>query len=187
MSTYDLIEQHIRAWLESFIVGLNLCPFARPVIASDGLRIAICESEDLDQLYRAFLTELDLIQQSTEQEIATTLLVMPNALADFDDYLMFIDNAEALIEELGLDGTIQLASFHPEYLFDGEAEDSASHFSNRSPYPVIHFLREEMLSNALEEFPNPEQIPLRNIGTLEKIGRAEIALRWQKLRGDSPS
>jgi hypothetical protein len=187
MSTSDLVEQHIRAWLESFIVGLNLCPFARPVIASDGLRIAICESEDLDQLHRAFLTELDLIQQSKEQEIATTLLVMPNALADFDDYLMFIDNAEALIEELGLDGTIQLASFHPEYLFDGEAEDSASHFSNRSPYPVIHFLREEMLTDALEEFPNPEQIPLRNISTLEKIGRAEIELRWQKLRGDSTS
>ena len=187
ISMSDLIEKHIRAWLESFIVELNLCPFARPVIASDGLRIAICESEDLDQLHRAFLFELDLIQQSTEQEIATTLLVMPNALAGFDDYLMFIDNAEALIEELGLDGTIQLASFHPEYLFDGESEDSASHFSNRSPYPVIHFLREDMLSNALDEFPNPEQIPLRNISTLEKIGRAEIELRWQKLRGDSTS
>ena len=187
ISMSDLIEKHIRAWLESFIVELNLCPFARPVIASDGLRIAIYESKDIDQLHRAFLTELDLIQQSTEQEIATTLLVMPNALTDFDDYLMFIDNAEALIEELDLDGTIQLASFHPEYLFDGEAEDSASHFSNRSPYPVIHFLREEMLTDALEEFPNPEQIPLRNISTLEKIGRAEIELRWQKLRGDSPS
>ncbi len=187
MSTSDLIEKHNCAWLESFIVGLNLCPFARSVIAYDGLRIAIYESKDIDQLHRAFLTELDLIQQSTEQEIATTLLVMPNALTDFDDYLMFIDNAEALIEELDLDGTIQLASFHPEYLFDGEAEDSASHFSNRSPYPVIHFLREEMLTDALEEFPNPEQIPLRNISTLEKIGRAEIGLRWQKLRGDSPS
>ena len=69
---------------------------------------------------------------------------------------MFLDNAEALIEELGLDGTIQLASFHPEYLFDGEDEQSASHFSNRSPYPVIHFLREDMLTNALDEFPNPE-------------------------------
>ena len=187
ISMSDLIEKHIRAWLESFIVELNLCPFARPVVASDSLRIAVCESEDLNQLHRTFLAELDLIQQSSEQEIATTLLVMPNALADFDEYLMFIDNAEALIEELGLDGTIQLASFHPEYLFDGEAEDSASHFSNRSPYPVIHFLREDMLSNALEEFPNPEQIPLRNISTLEKIGRAEIELRWQKLRGNSTS
>jgi hypothetical protein len=183
MST--VVKQHIRDWLQTFIVELNLCPFARPVVATDRLRIEICESEDLDQLHRAFLIELDLIQQSSEQEIATTLFVMPNALADFDEYLMFIDNAEALIEELGLDGTIQLASFHPDYLFDGEAEDSASHFSNRSPYPVIHFLREEMLSAALEEFPNPEQIPLRNISTLEKIGRAEIELRWQKMKGNS--
>jgi uncharacterized protein len=183
----DLVEKHIRAWLQSFIVELNLCPFARPVIASDTLRIAVCESEDLTQLTHAFLLELDLIQQSSEAEIATSLLVMPNALANFDEYLMFIDNAEGLIEELGLDGTIQLASFHPEYLFDGEAEDSASHFSNRSPYPVIHFLREEMLSDALEEFPNPEQIPQRNISTLEKIGRAEIELRWEKMRRDSTS
>jgi hypothetical protein len=185
MST--IVEQHIRDWLQTFIVELNLCPFARPVVASDRLRIEICESEDLDQLHRAFLIELDLIQQSLASEVATTLLVMPNALSSFDEYLMFIDNAEALIEELGLDGTIQLASFHPEYLFDGEAEDSASHFSNRSPYPVIHFLREEMLSDALEEFPNPEQIPQRNISTLEKIGRAEIELRWEKMRRDSTS
>jgi hypothetical protein len=185
MST--IVEQHIRDWLQTFIVELNLCPFARPVVASDTLRIAISESDDLNQLNNAFLSELDLIQQSSASEIATTLLVMPNALANFDEYLMFIDNAEALIEQLGLDGTIQLASFHPEYLFDGEAEDSASHFSNRSPYPVIHFLREDMLSDALEEFPNPEQIPLRNISTLEKIGRAEIELRWEKMRGDSTS
>ena len=178
----SVFEQPIRDWLQSFIVELNLCPFARPVVASEALRITVCESEDLNQLNHAFLIELDLIQQSSALEIATTLLVIPNALASFDEYLMFIDNAEALIEELALDGTIQLASFHPDYLFEGEAEDSASHFSNRSPYPVIHFLREDMLSNALDEFPNPEQIPQRNISTLEKIGRAEIELRWEKLR-----
>lgn len=181
----SVYKQHIRDWLQTFIVELNLCPFARPVVASDTLRITVCESEDLNQLTQAFLIELDLIQQSSASEIATTLLVMPNALASFDEYLMFLDNAEALIEELGLDGTIQLASFHPEYLFDGEAEESASHYSNRSPYPVIHFLREDMLTDALGEFPNPEQIPQRNISTLEKIGRAEIELRWQKLKGDS--
>jgi hypothetical protein len=181
----SVFEQHIRGWLQTFIVELNLCPFARPVIAADTLRIAVCESDDLNQLNHAFLIELDLIQQSSEREIATTLLVMPNALASFDEYLMFLDNAEALIEELGLDGTIQLASFHPEYLFDGEAEDSASHFSNRSPYPVIHFLREDMLTDALDNFANPEEIPARNISTLEKIGRAEIEKRWQKLQGDA--
>ena len=181
----SIFEQHIRDWLQTFIVELNLCPFARPVLASDALRITVCESEDINQLTQSFLTELDLIQQSSEREIATTLLVMPNALESFDEYLMFLDNAEALIEELSLDGTIQLASFHPEYLFDGESENSASHFSNRSPYPVIHFLREDMLTDALESFTNPEQIPQRNISTLEKIGRAEIELRWQQLKRDS--
>ena len=181
----NIFEQHIRDWLQTFIVELNLCPFARPVVASDALRIVVCESEDPIRLDRAFLIELDLIQRSSEREIATTLLVMPNALASFDEYLLFLDNAEALIEEMNLDGTIQLASFHPEYLFDGEDENSASHFSNRSPYPVIHFLREDMLSDALDNFANPEQIPQRNISTLEKIGRAEIELRWKKLKKDT--
>ncbi len=179
----SIFEKPVRDWLQHFVVDLNLCPFARPVVESDALRIAVCESDDLEELRRAFLLELDLIQQSSAAEIATTLLVMPNALASFDAYLLFLDNAEALIEELSLDGTIQLASFHPEYLFDGEAEDSASHFSNRSPYPVIHFLREAMLSDALESVANPEQIPQRNISTLEKIGRAEIEKRWRKLQG----
>ena len=179
-------EQHTRAWLQQFIVGLNLCPFARPFVGSDTLRITVSESDDRQVLINTFLRELDVIQGSTEGEIATSLLVMPNALEDFYDYLDFLQLAEDLLEELGLDGTIQLASFHPRYLFDGEAADSASHFSNRSPYPVIHFLREAMVSDALDHFPQPETIPQRNISTLEAIGRAEIERRWKNLRSAEP-
>lgn len=178
-------EKTVRNWLQSFVIELNLCPFARPVVNSDGLRISVCESASPEQLQRAFLLELDLIQQSSATEIATSLLVMPNGLADFAEYLDFLHAAETLVAEAGLEGTIQLASFHPEYLFEGEDEESASHFSNRSPYPVIHFLREAMLTEALDSVANPEQIPQRNISTLEKIGRAEIERRWQELRGDS--
>jgi hypothetical protein len=177
------IEQRVREWLEHFVVGLNLCPFARPVVASDGLRIKVCESVETEQIMHRFLTELDLIQSSSEADIATTLLIIPNALAEFDVYLDFIDLAEGLLKESGLEGVIQLASFHPRYQFDGEPEDSASHFSNRSPYPLVHFLREDMMARALDSFPNPETIPTKNINRLESIGRKEIERRWMQLTG----
>ena len=178
----SIAEQHVRAWLESFVVGLNLCPFARPVVASDAMHITVCESDELQQVAETFMAELELIRQSPESEIATSLLVLPNALNDFEEYLSFIENAEALIEEMDLAGIIQLASFHPDYQFAGEPAESASHFTNRSPYPVIHFLREEMMERVLEDFPEPESIPLRNIKTLEEIGRAEIEKRWNSLK-----
>ena len=180
----SLVEKHIRAWLQSFIVELNLCPFARPLIADPALRINVCEANNIEQLHYAFLSELDLIQQSSEGEIATSLLVMPNTLQTFEDYLDFLGDAEAMLEELGLDGTIQLASFHPQYLFEGEDKDSASHFSNRSPYPLIHFLREEMVTAALENVDMPQQIPERNIALLEGLGRETVAARWNALTAD---
>ena len=180
----SLVEKHIRAWLQSFIVELNLCPFARPLIADPALRINICEANNVEQLHYAFLSELDLIQQSSEGEIATSLLVMPNTLHSFEDYLDFLGDAEAMLEELGLDSTIQLASFHPQYLFEGEDKNSASHFSNRSPYPLIHFLREDMVTAALENVDMPQQIPERNIALLEGMGRETVAARWNALTAD---
>lgn len=181
----ETTEQTIRAWLETFVVDLNLCPFARPVVASRALRIAICEAQDVDVLTRAFLAELDLIQAHSEQEIATTLLAMPRALGEFEQYLMFLDRAETLLFDLGLEGAFQLASFHPHYQFAGEPEDSVGSFTNRSPYPMIHFLREDMLTRVLGEFPDPDRIPDRNIATLEALGRAEIIRRWQSLGAGS--
>jgi hypothetical protein len=168
------VEQRTRAWLDSFVVGLNLCPFARPVIAADGLRLTVCESGQLEDIAAIYLQELDLICQSSESEIATSLLVLPAGLEDFEIYLDFVDNANNLLEEQGLSGTIQLASFHPQYQFDGEPEGAASHYTNRSPYPMIHFLREDMVARALADFPNPQDIPQRNIQTLEAMDVIEL-------------
>ena len=181
-SIASIVEQRVRAWLDDFVVGLNLCPFARPVVASAGMRISICESDQLQPVAETFVAELELITQSSESDIATSLLVLPNALNDFEEYLSFIDNAEDLIEERDLAGIIQLASFHPDYQFEGESPESASHFTNRSPYPLIHFLRETMMDRVLENFPNPEAIPQRNIQTLEAIGRSDIEKRWNCLK-----
>jgi hypothetical protein len=176
-----LVERHIRLWLDEFVVGLNLCPFARPLLGASSLRIAVCASSDKAELRRAFLQELDLLQGSSEQDIATTLLAFPHALHDFADYLWFLEEAQELLREAGLEGVVQLASFHPQYRFAGEAPDAASQYSNRAPYPLIHLLREDMLSRALEEFANPERIPDRNIAMLNAIESEELERRWRAI------
>ena len=174
-------ERQIRRWLDEFVVGLNLCPFARPLLGAQSLRIAVCPEAGPASLQRAFLKELDRLQRSTEQELATTLLAFPNALDDFDDYLHFLDGAQDLLCEAGLEGLVQLASFHPDYRFAGEAPQAASHYSNRSPYPIIHLLREDMVERALEDFADPERIPERNIDTLTAVGVEELERRWRAL------
>ena len=176
-----IVERHIRLWLDDFVVGLNLCPFARPLLGGSNLRIAVCTASDKAQLRSAFLQELDLLQRSTEQDIATTLLAFPHALHDFADYLWFLDDAQELLLEAGLEGVVQLASFHPLYRFAGEAPDAASHYSNRAPYPLLHLLREDMLTRALADGADPQQIPDRNIETLNSIGAEELERRWQAL------
>lgn len=179
--TTECATRHVQDWLSEFVVGLNLCPFARPLLGEPCLRIAICEEKSGAALHNAFLRELDLLQASPEQEIATTLLVFVQALRDFDTYLDFVAGAQDLLVEAGLEGVVQLASFHPQYRFAGEPKNAASHYSNRSPYPIIHLLREDMLSRVLEDFVGPERIPERNIKALNAIGAAELERRSQAI------
>ena len=182
----DRVEKQVRAWLETFVVGLNLCPFARPYVepgspSAHKLRIEVCRDAQWQELPRALLQELDTLQSRPEKEIATTLLVFPNALQSFEEYLDFLAEAEELLTMAGLEGLIQLASFHPDYVFEGEPPDAASHYSNRAPYPAIHLLREDMMERVLQDYPNPENIPVDNIKTLENIGSGELKARWQRL------
>lgn len=183
MSPAARVEQIVRAWVASFVVELDLCPFAKPTLRDATLRIAICSSTEQQEIVRCFLVELDHLQNTPEQELVTTLLVYPDALAGFDDYLDFIDDAQQLTIDAGLEGMVQLASFHPKYQFEGEPSDGASHFSNRAPFPIVHLLREDTLERVLSDYPNPEEIPLRNIGTLEALGVDALTARWQALFG----
>jgi len=168
------VERKTLGWVKDFVVGLNLCPFARPLLASKALRVTVCEANDDEGVARALLDEVELIQKTSESEVATTLVVFPNALEKFDDYLAFLTGAEGLLNEMDLAGVLQLASFHPDYQFAGEPEGAASHFSNRAPFPMIHLLREDMITRALETYPNPEQIPERNIQQLQDLGRERL-------------
>ena len=170
----DEVERKTLGWVKDFVVGLNLCPFARPLLASDALRVTVCEATEDEGIAGALLDEIELIQTASEAEIATTLVVFPNALRGFDTYLSFLDGAQQLIEEMDLLGVLQLASFHPDYQFAGEPIGAASHFTNRAPFPMIHLLREDMVTRALETYPNPEQIPERNIQKLDDLGRERL-------------
>ena len=168
------VERKTLGWVKDFVVGLNLCPFARPLLASDALRVTVCEATEDEVVAGELLDEILLIQKTPKAEIATTLVVFPNALHRFDDYLVFLESAQQLIEAMDLLGVLQLASFHPDYQFAGEPIEAASHFTNRAPFPMIHLLREEMVTRALETYPNPEQIPERNIQKLEDLGRERL-------------
>ena len=168
------VERKTLGWVKDFVVGLNLCPFARPLLASDALRVTVCEANDDEGVAKALLDEVELIQKTSESEVATTLVVFPNALEKFDDYLAFLMGAEGLLDEMDLAGVLQLASFHPDYQFAGEPIEAASHFTNRAPFPMIHLLREDMVTRSLETYPNPEQIPERNIQKLEDLGRERL-------------
>lgn len=168
-------------WVEKVVVGLNLCPFAKPVLKENSLRYSICEDTSEQQLATFFLTELDLISASSEADIATTLIVIPDALSDFYDYLDFVALCEDLLKKSGLQDEFQLASFHPQYIFSGVDENDASHYTNRSPYPMIHIIREAQMSRVLANHPNPERIPERNIALLQEMGKeAVIALTEQQ-------
>ena len=173
-TTNEQAIARVHAWIERFVVDLNLCPFARPVVSSDALRIVACDSASHEAIATLLITELDLLSQSSESDIATSVLVFPEGLEAFDDYLGFLHDAQTVLEEMGLDGEIQIASFHPDYLFEGEPVGAVSHFTNRAPCPLIHLLRETMVTSALENHPNPERIPERNIQTLERLGLAGI-------------
>ena len=175
------VERHIKTWLQEFVVDLNLCPFAPPLLGASNLRIVVCDKSVTASMQKAFLLELDVLQSSPEREVATSLLAFPNALHEFHDYLRFLEDAQDLLLKSGLEGVVQLASFHPQYLFAGEASNAASHYSNRAPYPLIHLLREDMLSRVLADFADSEKIPERNIEMLDGIGVDELERRWQAI------
>ncbi len=164
-------------WLDTMVVGLNLCPFAAPVVNTDALKMVNSSATDVEAIITEVLMQLDLIQQADETEISTSLLIFSAALENFDDYWGAVELAEELLHEAGLAEMIQIASFHPDYCFEGVEQDDVSNYTNRSPYPMMHFIREAQLSRALQNYPDPENIPTRNIERLQQLGKEEILKR----------
>jgi hypothetical protein len=159
-----------RRWLERAVIGLNLCPFAKAVHARGQVRWVLSDATTPAALLEELGEELLRLRDTPAEEVDTTLIVHPQVLADFLDYNDFLETADALVESLQLDGVLQVASFHPGYQFAGSAPDDVENFTNRSPYPTLHLLREDSVSRAVEAFPDPEVIVERNVETLRKLG-----------------
>lgn len=170
VATEQQVIEQTRHWLERVVIGLNLCPFAARPYAADRVRFTVCDETTQEAIYRAFLRELDAFMRFDPEQAETGLFILSRGLADFDDYLDMLALLEDVLTEAGLEGTIQLASFHPDYRFEGAPEDDPANYTNRSPYPMFHLIREAGLEAALTSYPNPEQIPERNIQHLRELG-----------------
>lgn len=172
MRTGDPIEpiEATKAWLEKAVIGLNLCPFARAVHVRNQIRYVASEAETPEALLVDLIRELQTLASTDAEEIETTLLIHPRVLTDFLDYNDFLDVADAAVAELGLEGEIQVASFHPQYQFSGTGPDDIENYTNRSPYPMLHLLREASVERAVETLSDPAEIYERNIETLRRLG-----------------
>ncbi len=159
-----------RHWLEKAVIGLNLCPFAKAVHAKRQVRYVLSEATTPAALLEQLDAELRLLQASDPAAVDTTLLVHPHVLGDFYDFNDFLGLAEARVAELGLEGELQVASFHPDYRFAGTSEDEMGNYTNRSPHPTLHLLREASIDRAVAAYPDPDVIVERNIATLEALG-----------------
>ncbi|MFT5796879.1 MAG: hypothetical protein ACI84R_000933 [Candidatus Azotimanducaceae bacterium] len=168
------VVKNTRRWLEEMVVGLNLCPFSCSVIAQDQVYYAICDATTDTHLKQFYVNELQRLLGANENDVATSLLMFTQGLEEFDDYLALLDWFQQLLEKVDLTEHVQLASFHPQYQFEGVAANDLSHFTNRSPYPTIHLLRQDQMTKALAHVLDPEKIYIDNIKTLNKLGRQQV-------------
>ena len=157
-------------WLARAVIGLNLCPFAKGVHVKGQIHYAVALTEDVDEVLGLLRAELSALATMPASVRDTTLLILPHCLRDFLDFNDFLGRAEALLEEMALDGTLQIASFHPQFQFAGTDVDDVTNCTNRSPYPTLHLLREESIDRAVEVFPEAETIFERNIEVLQALG-----------------
>jgi hypothetical protein len=167
-----IIVGAVRRWVETVVVNLNLCPFAKRELVGNRIRFAVTEARSEEQLLAALQTELELL--SSEPSIETTLLIHPEVLRDFYSYNQFLSLAEGLLAQLKMEGIYQIASFHPDYQFAGTELADAENYTNRSPYPMLHLIREESLERAIAVYPDVDQIPLRNTELMNTLGKNKL-------------
>jgi hypothetical protein len=178
----DAATSATRRWVESTVIGLNLCPFARRVADAGLIRYVSTDAKDGPTLLGVLGDELRLLAAAPRSEVETTLVIHPDVLGDFLDYNDFLGDADALVRRLGLEGVIQLASFHPLYRFAGTRPEAAENFTNRSPFPMVHLLREDSVSEVAGDREALARIPERNVELLRRIGRAALAERLRGVR-----
>ena len=173
----DEIIAATRNWLEKAVIGLNLCPFAKAVYVKNQVRFVVSSATTPEALLEQLMDELQIISDADPEEVDTTLLIHPFVLQDFEDYNEFLDVCDAAVEDMQLDGELQVASFHPDYQFADTDPNDITNYTNRAPYPILHLLREESIDRAVEAFPEAEAIFEKNIETMQQLGHEG----WDKL------
>ena len=167
----DIVTQ-VRQWLETLVVGLNLCPFAKRELVKDRVRFSVSAASDEWQLMADLEDELKLLEENPA--IETTMLIHPLVLGDFAAYNQFLNLADRLLDQLKLRGIFQIASFHPQYVFAGSNANDVENFTNRAPYPLLHLLREASLERAIANYADAELIPERNMALMRELGRNRL-------------
>jgi hypothetical protein len=172
-----------RAWVEHAVIGLNLCPFAKAPQVKGLVRYVESAAEDPAALLADLAAELQRLARQPAAQLETTLLVHPKVFTDFEDFNDFLGVAEEVVADLGLEGEIQVASFHPDYRFEGTAPDDITNATNRSPHPTLHLIREASIDRAVAAFPEAEAIYETNMATLRRLGApgwAALRRRWER-------
>lgn len=178
------IEQ-TKAWIEKIVIGLNLCPFAGNPFYNQQIRYVLSEAKTTEQLVKDLIEELLHLTETPPDQLETTLIIHPHVLQSFHDYYHFGATTQLILEELNFAGIYQIAEFHPEFRFSGTQPDDAQNYTNRSPYPMLHILREDSVEMAIRSHPDPAAIPKENIKTMEALGRDRILAILAEITGSS--
>jgi uncharacterized protein len=176
MTDEEVLAQ-TRRWLEQAVIGLNLCPFAKSVYVKDQVRLVVSHAKHLDAFLDDLDRELELLKTTPAEEVDTTLLIHPTLFPEFLVFNEFLDVADSVLTDHELDGVVQIAPFHPNFVFEGEDEADMSHFTNRAPFPTLHLIREDSLERAIESFGDTDVIYERNMDVLRKLGHEG----WRRL------
>jgi uncharacterized protein len=177
MKDNQLITLQTKAWVETIIVKHNICPFAGREAKHGRIRFSVFDNQGVAQCLEYLISECRILDENNE--IETTLIILPGGFIRFDEYLDLVDIANALMLDEGYEGIYQLATFHPEYCFADAEQDDAANYTNRSPYPMLHIIREASLEQALKDYPDPEAIPDNNIKMTRNLGLEKMQAMLQ--------
>lgn len=174
MNQNDTVIKITQDWIETFVLGLNLCPFARHPYRTGKIKYVLFEGENLELLTEMLVNELEYLDNTPPSVCETTLIVLKEALPEFLDFLDYLEVAEYVVEQIKFEGVFQIASFHPDYQFEDTLPSDAENYTNRSPYPILHILREDSVERSIEAFPEVGDIPAQNIDTMNQLGTEKI-------------
>ncbi len=183
--SHQYIINTTQEWVEKFVIGLNLCPFARHPFRTNKIRYIVFDGDNAEKLTEHLVMEINRLLETSPAVLETTLIILPNMLNDFDEYLDYLEVSEFVLTELDLEESVQVASFHPDYQFDGTAPTDVENFTNRSPFPMLHLLREDSIDRAIEAFPEVGDIPGKNIETMNNLGFLNVKRMFDALTGEN--